>query len=168
MTFSTGRTTQPVGYHVDAPAENLVFSLFRCWMAGYATGDVACWDIAWDTLRREMPLDNAKALFGEFHHFMRSLRDGARREIGWRPASCRALCHDECLVLAMLDAVQRNDRVQLLEALASLLDADELNGALAATNAFGRALARNGLFITPITATAFDRMRRAAPQGRIH
>jgi hypothetical protein len=116
MTLPTPNAALPVGYHLDAPAENLLFCAYRCWMAGYATGDIACWDIAWEALAREMPQDNAKALFGEFHHFARTLRTMSGAQICWRPAACRALCRDECLILAMVAAAQRDDRVQLLTA----------------------------------------------------
>ena len=165
MTLPDPAAMRPLGYHVDAPAENLLFSVFRCWMAGYATGDVSCWEIAWDTLAREMPTENAKPLYGEFHHFVRSLRENAEQDIAWRPAACRALCRDECLVLAMVDAAQRDDRVQLLTAAAHLLRSDALGPALMATIAFAKALRRVGLFISPVSANAFDQITRMSQEG---
>lgn len=163
MTLPSPDAARPVGYHVDAPAENLLFSVYRCWMAGYATGDAACWDIAWEGLAREMPEENAKPLFGEFHHFVRTLRATADSEIGWRPAACRALCRDECLVLAMVDAAQRDDKVQLLQAASHLLRSEGLHRALDATTALAKALARVGLFIAPVSPCALDSMTRMKP-----
>ena len=163
MTLPSPDVARPVGYHIDAPAENLLFSVFRCWMAGYATGDAACWDIAWEGLAREMPEENAKPLFGEFHHFVRTLRATADNEIGWRPAACRALCRDECFILAMVDAAQRDDKVQLLKAAAHLLGHDGMHSALDATIALARSLARAGLFIAPVSPGALDVMARMKP-----
>jgi hypothetical protein len=163
MPLPNPTVARPVGYHVDAPAENLLFSVYRCWMAGFATGDAACWDLAWEALAKEMPEDNAKPLFGEFHHFARTLRAHAAAEIGWRPAACRALCRDECLILAMVDAAQREDRVQLLTAASHLLRSDGLHQALDATTALAKALARIGLFIAPVSAGALDIMTRMKP-----
>jgi hypothetical protein len=163
MALPTPEASRPVGYHLDAPAENLLFTVYRCWMAGYATGDIACWDIAWEALTREMPHENAKPLFGEFHHFARTLRATAPDEINWRPAACRALCRDECFILAMVDAAQRDDRVQLLKASSHLLGVEELRPALDATVALARALARAGLFISPVSAGALDVMARMRP-----
>jgi hypothetical protein len=163
MPLPTPEQARPVGYHVDAPAENLLFTVYRCWMAGYATGDIACWDIAWEALAREMPADNAKPLFGEFHHFTRTLRETAPAGINWRPAACRALCRDECLILAMVDAAQRNDGAQLLKAASHLLGSEDLDPALDAAVALGRALARAGLFIAPVSAGALDLMARMKP-----
>ncbi|WP_448955690.1 hypothetical protein [Labrys neptuniae] len=163
MTLPNLDAARPVGFHIDAPAENLLFSVFRCWMAGYATGDAACWDIAWEGLVREMPPANAKPLFGEFHHFVRTLKASAEGEIGWRPAACRALCRDECLVLAMVDAAQRDDRVQLLNAASHLLKSEGLHQALEATTALAKALARVGLFIAPVTPGALDAMTQMKP-----
>lgn len=163
MTLPSPAVARPVGYHVDAPAENLLFSVYRCWMAGYATGDAACWDIAWEALAREMPEENAKPLFGEFHHFTRTLRATAAGDIGWRPAACRALCRDECLILAMVDAAQRDDRVQLLTAASHLLRSDGLHKALEATTTLAKALVRVGLFIAPVSAGALDVMTKMKP-----
>ncbi|MDQ0471264.1 hypothetical protein [Labrys wisconsinensis] len=151
---------RPIGYHVDAAAENLFFTVYRCWMAGYATGDVACWDIAWEALCREMPVENAKPLFGAFHHFVRTLRQSAVDEVAWRPAACRALCRDECLILAMADAAQRDARPQLATAAAHLLRGAEAEGAVVALTALAQAFARLGLFITPVSPGAFDMMIR--------
>jgi hypothetical protein len=163
MSLPSTAVARPVGYHVDVPAENLLFSVYRCWMAGYATGDVACWDIAWEALIKEMPEENAKPLFGEFHHFTRTLRANASGAIGWRPAACRALCRDECLILAMVDAAQRDDRVQLLTATSHLLGSDGLYTALQATTALATALAQVGLFIAPVSAGALDVMTKMKP-----
>jgi len=166
MSMPDPAATRPLGYHVDAPAENLLFTVFRCWMAGYATGDITCWDIAWEALAREMPTENAKPLYGEFHHFVRSLRENAENGIVWRPAACRALCRDECLVLAMVDAAQRDDRVQLLTAASHLLRGDTLGPALTATIELAKALGRVGLFISPVSASAFDHITRMSPEAR--
>ena len=163
MPLPTSEATRPVGYHIDAPAENLLFTVYRCWMAGYDTGDVACWDFAWEALAREMPAENAKPLFGEFHHFARALRQTAPDGINWRPAACRALCRDECFILAMVDAAQRDDKVQLLKAAAHLLGPDDMRIALDATVALARALARAGLFIAPVSPGALDVMARMKP-----
>lgn len=150
MSFHDPRAIRPLGFHVGAPAETLFFSVFRCWMAGYATSDVACWDIAWEALRQEMPAENAKPLFGEFQHFVRALRETGGSEMGWRPAACRGLCHDECLLLTMIDAAQRDDRTRLAAVAARLLKADDLEPAIAATISLAKAFARLGLFITPV------------------
>jgi len=163
MTLPTPYAARPVGYHVDAAAENLLFCAYRCWMAGYATGDIACWDMAWEALAREMPQDNAKALFGEFHHFARTLRTMSAAQICWRPAACRALYREEYLILAMVDAAQRDDRIQLYTPATFLPGSERLHQALNATTSLAKALARVGLFIAPVSAGALKVMTRMKP-----
>jgi hypothetical protein len=100
------------------------------------------------------------SLYGEFHHFVRSLRKTAGRDIGWRPATCRGLCHDECLILAMTEAAQRDDRARLPAVVAHLLKVDELEPAIAATEALARAFARLGLFIATVEPNAIAAILR--------
>jgi hypothetical protein len=56
-----------------APADALVLTVYRCAMAGFSCDQAACFDIGWQALLRDMPLDHARGLFGEFHHFVRTL-----------------------------------------------------------------------------------------------
>lgn len=39
-------TAMPAGEVLSAP-ERLVGVGFRCWLAGYRTSDIGCWDVAW-------------------------------------------------------------------------------------------------------------------------
>ena len=71
MSCMSGDPAEAVGCHQASAADDLLFTVYRCWMAGEETRDVACWEIAWKALVAEMPLRHARALFGEFHHFLR-------------------------------------------------------------------------------------------------
>lgn len=155
-----------VGYHNGAPTEVLVFEALRCWMAGYETRDVACWDLAWDALCREMPVDTAKPLFGELQHFARTLRDIAKEPLGWRPHACRGLCRDECLVLALLDAAQRFDEEQLDLAARHLVSPADAARVRDVALAFSQALVRAGLFIAPVSPPALEAVLAGRPRDQ--
>ena len=166
---SSGTTDRrAVGYHNGAAAEILLFEALRCWMAGYETGDIACWDLAWDALCREVPVESAKPLFGELQHFARTMRSVARQPLGWRPFCCRGLCKDECIVLALLDAAQRFDEEQLDLALRHLVPLDESGRTRQAAIAFSQALARAGLFIAPVSPAALDAVIAGRPVQSTH
>jgi len=135
-----------------APAGALVLTVYRCAMAGFSLDQAACWDIGWEALVRDMPLDHARGLFGEFHHFVRTLIAAAERPLTWRPANCRGFSNDEALVLQMIEAAQSGDRRRLLEAAAALLTVDGLAAPLEATQSLANALAARGLFVTASAA----------------
>jgi hypothetical protein len=40
--------------------EVFLLAAFRCWLAGYETGDVACWELAWQGVSRSVRLGDAK------------------------------------------------------------------------------------------------------------
>lgn len=156
-----------VGTHVNAPAENLLFTAYRCWMAGYATGDVTCWDLAWLALERALPIELAKPLFGEFHHFVRTVREHARRDVGWRPAACRCLCRDECVVLALIEASQRQHEPSETVYAEFLLGDVDCEALIDASRSLGTALAGCGLLLCPVQQAPADPPAKAAicPRG---
>jgi hypothetical protein len=130
-----------------APADALVLTVYRCAMAGFSCDQAACFDIGWQALLRDMPLDHASGLFGEFHHFVRTLIAAAERPLTWRPATCRGFSGDEARMLQMIEAAQRGDRRRLLEVAAALLTVDGLAAPLEATQSLANALAARGLFV---------------------
>jgi hypothetical protein len=146
-----------------APADALVLTVYRCAMAGFSCDQATCWDIGWEALVRDMPLGHARGLFGEFHHFVRTLIAAAERPLTWRPATCRGLLGDEARVLAMIAAAQGGDQRRLLEAAAALLTVDGLAAPLEATQSLANALAARGLFVH--AAPAQD-CRAACPASR--
>lgn len=156
MTTSETTQRQSIGAHRDAPAENLLFTEYRCWMAGFETRDVSCWEIAWGALAATLPLRAARLLFGDFHCFARSIREHATREVGWRPAACRCLCRDECIVLALVEASQR-DRARGERIFASsLLGHARAEPLIEASRSLARSLAEHGLVLRPLTPFAHD------------
>jgi hypothetical protein len=131
-----------------ASADGLVVAVYRCAMAGFAYGHATCWDIGWRTLADEMPLDQARGLFGEFHHFVRTLLSAANRPLEWRPATCRGLCDDEAWVLRMIEAAQTGDRAGMSDVAARHLDAGELAACLEAAQSLSAALSARNLFVS--------------------
>ena len=46
-------------------AEVFFLTAFRCWLSGYETGDIACWELAWQGVSRKRPLADAKRIIAE-------------------------------------------------------------------------------------------------------
>ncbi|UDL95824.1 hypothetical protein LGH83_06375 [Lichenihabitans sp. PAMC28606] len=123
-----------------ANAERLLFTNYRCWMAGYSTRDISCWEIAWNALAGTLGVDAARPLYGEFHCFVRTILETARRDIGWRPTGCRCPCRDEALVLALVQASQRGQFDNETTTARDLLGHDDCRALVASSRSLGRAL----------------------------
>lgn len=115
--------------------ERLVGVGFRCWLAGLSTGDIKCWEDAWNTFSASLGPDNAKTLLIELSKFVRAVKADAQREIEVSEPGCRGFCRDECLAISIIAACQHNQRQMLAASASALIGSDDigdtLNGALA-------------------------------------
>src|SRR4030042_6139507 len=73
-------------------AEWLVGVGFRCWLAGYDTGDIACWETGWNAYARVLGTERAKRAVTELACWVRAVRASASRKIEYytfgRAGSC--------------------------------------------------------------------------------
>jgi len=92
---------------LSAP-ERLVGFGFRCWLAGYQTSDIGCWEVAWHEFSKSVGARAAKPLMTELAWWVRAIQDGAGRKIEIYPAPCRRFCRDECLAISMVAASQHS------------------------------------------------------------
>ena len=60
-------------------AEWLVGVGFRCWLAGYDTGDIACWETGWNAYARTLGTERAKRAVTELACWVRAVRASASR-----------------------------------------------------------------------------------------
>ncbi len=72
-------------------AEWLVGVGFRCWLAGYDTGDIACWENGWNEYARALGTERAKRAVTELACWVRAVRATASRKIEYYPVRLRGL-----------------------------------------------------------------------------
>lgn len=111
---------------LDRKPERLVVTGLRCCMAGYAYGDIECWETAWRSYAMELGTDDARRLMGELQFWVRTLRAESARPLSVFPYGCAHVCRDECMALSLIAALQDHDQP------AALLAARHLSGATAA------------------------------------
>ena len=75
-------------------AEWLVGVGFRCWLAGYDTGDIACWENGWNEYNRLLGTERAKRAVTELACWVRAVRASASRKIEYYPFGCAGFCAD--------------------------------------------------------------------------
>jgi len=89
-----------------SPTARLVGIGFRLWLTGCKTGDVSCWENAWQLYVNLLGPNTAQTAVTELSSWVRTVASAANREIETNPAACPGFCKDECLALAMIAACQ--------------------------------------------------------------
>ena len=81
----------------DWPDADVFFLVaFRCWLAGYETGDVACWELAWQGVSTTVPLADACARVTDDEHLALQVVACAQRgELPQAVELVRKLCAND-------------------------------------------------------------------------
>ncbi len=117
-------------------AEWLVGMGFRCWLAGYDTCDIGCWENGWTAYARALGTERAKRAVTELACWVRAVRATASRRIEYSPVGCPGFCADECMAISLIAASQHH-RCPAMRACAAALTGSELvDPVLDAANAF--------------------------------
>jgi hypothetical protein len=124
---------------MSAP-ERLVGVGFRCWLAGFQTGDIGCWEVAWEEMSRAVGPRAAKPLMTELAHWVRAVQETAERRIEVYPTGCRRFCRDECLAISMVAACQHSACPAFRACAVALLGSNEIEDAIEGADGFARRL----------------------------
>ncbi|WP_321501125.1 hypothetical protein [Breoghania sp.] len=127
------------GYLERLP-EKLVVEGYRRWMSGYETGDIQCWEMAWNLYAGSLGACQARALVAELSCWIRTIRAVSTRTMNHFPYGCGKLCRDECMALSMVAGVQHKDRAAMEAAATHLIGCHRIHDALEASCSFGMAL----------------------------
>lgn len=135
-------------------AEWLVGVGFRCWLAGYDTGDIACWETGWNAYARVLGTERAKRAVTELACWVRAVRASASRKIEYYPYGCAGFCRDECMAISLIAASQHH-RCPAMRACALALTGSSLvEPVIDAANAFADALQEADQLLSPETVAA--------------
>ncbi len=120
--------------------ERLVGVGFRCWLAGYQTGDIGCWELAWNAFAGELGAPRAKSAITELSCWVRDIKDSAKRKIEVFPGPCATFCKDECMAVSMIAAGQHNHCPALRACAFALLEHSDVGTVVVGAQAFGNVL----------------------------
>lgn len=153
-TFPDGRPSRdsaiPAAVTLSAP-ERLVGVGFRCWLAGYQTSDIGCWEVAWHEFSRTVGPRAAKPLMTELACWVRAVQDSAERRIEVYPAPCRRFCRDECLAISMVAASQHSACPAFRACAVALLGSQRIDEAIEGAAEFARRLKEADQVLSPGT-----------------
>jgi hypothetical protein len=121
-------------------AEWLVGVEFRCWLAGYDTGDIACWENGWNEYNRILGPSRAKRAVTELACWVRAVRSSASRKIEYYPFGCAGFCADECMAISLIAASQHHRCPAMRACALALTGSDLVEPVVDAANAFADVL----------------------------
>lgn len=129
--------------------ERLVGVGFRCWLAGLSSGDIRCWEEAWNTFSGTLGPDNAKRLLIDLSKFVRAVKASANRDIEISPSGCRSFCRDECLAISIVAASQHGVHPALAASAQALIGSDEIGDAINRAQSLAGSLQRANQMLSP-------------------
>lgn len=147
-TTSATPSAKVVPLSAKAP-ERLVGVGFRCWLAGLSTGDIKCWEDAWNSFSGILGPEHAKALLLDLSKFVRAVKANAQRDIEISPSGCRGFCRDECLAISIIAACQHDERQALTASAAALIGSDDIGDTLNGAQALAAALSKANQLLCP-------------------
>jgi len=105
-------------------AEVFFLVAFRCWLAGYETSDVACWELAWQGVSQTVQLADAKRIVAELAQFTRVFRKTLACRFVYLPYCCTRVTTDERLAVQLVACAQLGELPRAVE-LARKLSAND-------------------------------------------
>jgi hypothetical protein len=130
-------------------AERLVGLGFRSWLAGYQTGDIACWEQAWNAYASELGSTRAKVAITELSCWVRDINYSAQREIEVYPGPCATFCGDECVAVSMIAASQHDQCPAMRACAFSLLGHADVTAVVNGAKSFGDVLRGLDVVLSP-------------------
>jgi len=129
--------------------EQLVGIGFRCWLAGYDTCDIQCWETGWNYYSSVLGPQNAKAVVAELACWVRCVHSCAAREIEIHPHNCAGFCSDECIAISMVAASQHSACPALRSCAFTLLGTSEVDEVIDCAANFASVLRDAGQILSP-------------------
>jgi hypothetical protein len=146
--------------------ERLVGLGFRSWMAGYQTGDIACWEYAWTTYARLLGPAQARPALTDLACWVRAIRGAACRRIEVFPAQCAGFCRDECVAISMVAASQHGACPALKACAYALLESSAIDEVVEGATCLGATLRTCDRILSPASICDALAMTGAVPGGR--
>jgi hypothetical protein len=149
-------------------AEWLVGVGFRCWLAGYDTGDISCWEHGWNEYSRILGAEHAKRAVTELACWVRAVRSSAARKIEYSPFACAGFCADECMAISLIAASQHHRCPAMRACALALTGSDLVEPVISAANGFADVLEEADQRLSQEAVAALLLDKRKDRLGRSH
>lgn len=138
--------------------ERLVGLGFRYWMLGRTTGDVGCWERAWNLYSGQFGIAGARVAVGHLSSWVSAVGAASQREIAVFPEGCSGFCRDECIAVSMIAACQHHTCPAMRACAFALAGASLIDGVVGEAQGFADAMMGLDQVLSPrsIVAAAAD------------
>lgn len=137
-------------HYYERQAEMLVLEGYRHWSAGFETGSVIPWEMAWTTYSQQLGLGAAKRAITELSHFIRSLHFCSLCQLKAFPFGSTHICRDECLLLALVSALQNSDDYSADSCLEAMVSPNRLSEVKTAARDYAQVMSELKQILLPI------------------
>lgn len=155
-------------YYLQRTPECLVVEGYRRWVAGYETGSIEPWEIAWSYYSRELGAVEGRRALADLSCFVRELRTCATCPLRMYPCGAKRLCRDECLAAALIAACQHGDVKSRATCLKSLAGCGAYEQVEDTARRFAATLDRLGQVLMPIPASVVDEIANTEIRVQYH
>ncbi len=129
--------------------ERLVGLGFRHWLTGYRTGNISCWEQAWQLYETALGPQAARAVVNELSGWVRAVSATARRDIDICPLDCTRFCQDECLAISMVAASQHQTCPAMRACAFALIESAMIDEVVTHSESFAFTLKGANQFLSP-------------------
>jgi hypothetical protein len=121
--------------------ERLVGVGFRCWLKGLSTGDIGCWEEAFNAFSAPLGPERARDLLIELSQFVRAVSATAERSIEVSETGACGFCRDECLAISIIAACQHDARSALQASASALIGSADIGDTISGAQTFATGMA---------------------------
>lgn len=130
-------------------AERLVGLGFRYWLTGFRTGDLTCWERAWNAYAHALGACGAKGAVTDLSCWVGAISRHARRDLQPAAVDCENFCRDECVAIAMIAACQHNACPAMRACAFSLLGCAMIDEVVEGAETFAATMRKAELVLQP-------------------
>jgi hypothetical protein len=156
------------GCYFDRPPEKLVLEGYRRWTAGFETGCVTPWEMAWALYAETLGPVEGRHVLTELSHFTRTLWRCAACPLRAFPFGAHHLCREECLTLGLIAGLQNGDGAAADVCLNTIACRQRQGDVVEAAASFAAALGDRGQRLLPIPMAVIEDILGRPVRGAMH
>ena len=158
---------RPNTCYFDRIPEKLVLEGYRHWTAGFETGSIQPWEIAWSIYADALGAQDGGEALSALSAFIRTLKKCSVCPLRAFPFHSHHLCVEECLTMGLIAGIQHSDDVVeiCLQHLACSARCAEVEGA---AHVFAKTLVRLDQVLLPIPEHVIVDVLSQGSRTRLH
>lgn len=161
-------TCEAPSSYLERRPERLVVEGYRRWMAGYETGSIEPWELAWSYYTSEFGDVEGRRAVADLSSFVRALRGCAQCPLRIFPYGAKSLCREECLAVGLIAACQHNDLTLRGGCITALGGCPRSNEIGEAAGRYAATLMELGQALMPIPPEVIDDIVGRPAHARFH